>query len=46
MFFFFYREPRPTLSDVNIIREIRVETELIQLYFAAVVLANHVIGVR
>ncbi|VDM18977.1 unnamed protein product [Wuchereria bancrofti] len=38
------KEPRPILSDVNINREIRVETELIQLYLAAVVLTNHVIG--
>ncbi|KAL3994944.1 hypothetical protein ACH3XW_23785 [Acanthocheilonema viteae] len=38
------KEPRPCLSDVNINREIRVETELIQLYFASVVLANHIMG--
>ncbi|CAG9535324.1 unnamed protein product, partial [Cercopithifilaria johnstoni] len=38
------KEPKPNLSDVNINREIRVETELIQLYFAAVVLSNHIIG--
>ncbi|EJD76460.1 hypothetical protein LOAG_16589 [Loa loa] len=38
------KEPRLIPSDINISREIRVETELIQLYFAAVILANHVIG--
>ncbi|KAK6103759.1 hypothetical protein QQG55_13705 [Brugia pahangi] len=38
------KEPKPILSDVNINREIRVETELIQLYIAAVVLTNHIIG--
>uniref|UniRef100_A0A0R3RZR4 THO complex subunit 2 n=1 Tax=Elaeophora elaphi TaxID=1147741 RepID=A0A0R3RZR4_9BILA len=38
------KDPMPKLSDVNINRTIRVETELIQLYFASIVLANHIIG--
>ncbi|MCP9263758.1 hypothetical protein DINM_007136 [Dirofilaria immitis] len=38
------KEPRSTLNNVNINREIRVETQLVQLYIAAVILANHITG--
>ncbi|VDK88076.1 unnamed protein product, partial [Onchocerca ochengi] len=38
------KEPKPTLSNVNINREIRVQTQLVQLYVAAIILANHITG--
>uniref|UniRef100_A0A915PYM5 Edg1 TPR repeats region domain-containing protein n=1 Tax=Setaria digitata TaxID=48799 RepID=A0A915PYM5_9BILA len=37
------KEPRVIPNDVNISREVRVGTELIHLYIAAVILTNHVI---
>ncbi|VDK86584.1 unnamed protein product [Litomosoides sigmodontis] len=38
------KEAKPIISSVNINREIRVEIQLFQLYFAAVMLTNHIMG--